>query len=153
MSRDPNYQRLLNSKRWKMLRQEYLRAHPLCERCKAEGLIRSAIDVHHKVPVESAHTLMEMEQLAFDWHNLQALCIPCHASIHKAERSHSKQAHKQREDDRLERWKQRQSKPNNNGIQTEIHAGPIREPSTYRDEEAKAQTDSESNGGSQGDVG
>ena len=71
MSRDPNYQRLLNSKRWKMLRQEYLRAHPLCERCKADGLIRSAIDVHHKVPVESAHTLMEMEQLAFDWHNLQ----------------------------------------------------------------------------------
>ena len=52
----------------------------------------------------------EMEQLAFDWHNLQALCIPCHASIHKAERSHSKQSHKQREDDRLERWKQRQGK-------------------------------------------
>ena len=38
MSRDPNYQRLLNSKRWKMLRQEYLLAHPLCERCKAEKL-------------------------------------------------------------------------------------------------------------------
>ena len=117
MSRDPNYQRLLNSKRWKMLRQEYLRAHPLCERCYQEGIeqtgkpyIRSAIDVHHKVPVESAHTLMEMEQLAFDWHHLQAMCIPCHASIHKAERSHSKQAHKQREDDRLERWKQRQGK-------------------------------------------
>ena len=111
MSRSKDYQRLLNSKRWKMLRQEYLRAHPLCERCKAEGLIRSAIDVHHKVPVESAHTLMEMELLAFDWHNLQALCIPCHASIHKAERSHSKQAHKQREDDRLERWKERQQRP------------------------------------------
>ena len=110
MSRDPNYQRLLNSKRWKMLRQEYLRAHPLCERCKAEGLIRSAIDVHHKVPVESAHTLAEMEQLAFDWHKLQAPCILFHASILKADRSHSKQAHKQREDDRLERWKQRQGK-------------------------------------------
>ena len=93
-----------------MLRQEYLRAHPLCERCKRDGLVRSAIDVHHKVPVESAHTIAEMEQLAYDWNNLQALCIPCHASIHKAERSHSKQAHKQREDDRLERWKERQQR-------------------------------------------
>ena len=120
MSRDPNYQRLLNSKRWKMLRQEYLRAHPLCERCYQEGieqtgkpLIRSAIDVHHVIPVESAHTIQEMEALCFNEapeQRLEALCIPCHASIHKAERSHSKQAHKQREDDRLERWKQRQGK-------------------------------------------
>ena len=115
MSRDPKYQRLLNSKRWKMLRQEYLRAHPLCERCYQDGieqtgkpLIRSAIDVHHKVPVESAHTLQEMEALCYDWNNLQALCIPCHAKTHKDERSHSKQAHRQREDDRFERWKAKQ---------------------------------------------
>ena len=108
MSRDPKYQRLLNSKRWKMLRQEYLRAHPLCERCKAEGYVRSAIDVHHKVPVESAHTLQEMEALCYDWNNIQALCIPCHAKTHKDERSHSKQAHRQREDDRFERWKAKQ---------------------------------------------
>ena len=114
MSRDPRYQRLLNSKRWKLLRQEYLRAHPLCERCKREGLVRSAIDVHHKVPVESAHSIQEMEQLAFDWNNLQALCIPCHIAVHAEQRSHSKQAHKQREDDRLERWKQRQTKPKSN---------------------------------------
>ena len=115
MSRDKRYQQLLNSKRWKQLRMSYLQQHPLCERCKREGieqtgkpLIRSAIDVHHKVPVESAHTLQEMEALCYDWNNLQALCIPCHAKTHKDERSHSKQAHKQREDDRLERWKQRQ---------------------------------------------
>ena len=118
MSRDPRYQRLLNSKRWKMLRQEYLRAHPLCERCKAEGYVRSAIDVHHKVPVESAHTLQEMEALCYDWNNLQALCIPCHAKTHKDERSHSKQAHRQREDDRFERWKQRQTRINNDDTGT-----------------------------------
>jgi len=110
MSRSKDYQRLLNSKRWKMLRQEYLRAHPLCERCRADGLVRSAIDVHHKVSVESARTIAEMEQLAYDWNNLQALCIPCHASIHKTERSHSKEAHKQREDDRLSQWISRQRK-------------------------------------------
>ena len=110
MSRSKDYQRLLNSKRWKMLRQEYLRAHPLCELCKREGYVRSAIDVHHVIPVESAHSIQEMEQLAFDWHNLQALCIPCHIKAHAEQRSHSKEAHRQREDDRLERWKQRQGK-------------------------------------------
>ena len=108
---------MLNSTRWKMLRQEYLRAHPLCERCHREGLeqrgkpyIRSAIDVHHKVPVESAHTIQEMEQLAYDWNNLQALCIPCHIKTHAEQQSHSKEAHKKREDDRLERWKARQQR-------------------------------------------
>ena len=104
MSRDPKYQRLLNSKRWKLLRQEYLRAHPLCEQCKAEGLIRSAIDVHHKIPVESARTPQEMEQLCFNPLNLQALCISCHAKIHREAKSHTKEAHQQREDERLERW-------------------------------------------------
>ena len=97
-----------------MLRQEYLRQHPLCERCKREGYVRSAIDVHHKVPVESAHSIQEMEQLTYDWNNLQALCIPCHIKAHAEQRSHSKQAHRQREDDRLERWKQRQTKPKSN---------------------------------------
>ena len=118
MSRDPNYQRLLNSKRWKMLRQEYLRAHPLCERCKAEGLIRSAIDVHHVIPVESAHTIQEMEALCFNEapeQQLEALCIPCHIKAHAEQRSHSKEAHQQREDDRMQRWIERQSKPKNNG--------------------------------------
>ena len=117
MSRDPNYQRLLNSKRWKMLRQEYLRQHPLCERCRADGLVRSAIDVHHVIPVESAHSIQEMEALCFNevaGQRLEALCIPCHIKAHAEQRSHSKQAHKQREDDRLERWKQRQTKPKSN---------------------------------------
>ena len=38
MSRDPRYQKLLNSKRWKMIRADYLRQHPLCERCRREGI-------------------------------------------------------------------------------------------------------------------
>ena len=67
--------------------------------------MRSAIDVHHKVPVESARTPQEMEQLCFNPSNLQALCISCHANIHRNAKSHTKAAHKQRERDRLERWK------------------------------------------------
>ena len=91
MSRDPRYQRLLNDRRWRELRIAYLREHPLCERCiregKAagvpEGYITPAIDVHHRVPVETAKTLQEMERLAYDWNNLEALCFTwIHLSLH-----------------------------------------------------------------------
>ena len=106
MSRDKNYQHLLNSKRWKQLRQWKLEQNPLCELCEREGKVVSAIDVHHKVPVESARTPDEMERLAFDPNNLQALCIPCHAKVHREARSHTRRSHEQRERDRLERWKE-----------------------------------------------
>ena len=102
MSRDPRYQRLLNSKRWKMIRADYLRQHPLCERCRREGIaagvlpdgyITSAVDVHHKTTVESAKTEQEMERLAYnlDGNNLEALCIPCHIRTHQEMRSHTKE--------------------------------------------------------------
>ena len=107
MSREPRYQRLLNSKRWKQLRQWKLQQNPLCELCEAEGFVRSAIDIHHKVPVESGRTPLEMEQLCFNPANLQALCIEHHADIHRQAKSHTKEAHKKREDDRLARWKER----------------------------------------------
>ena len=118
MSRDPKYQKLLNSKRWKQLRMAYLQKHPLCERCKREGLVRSAIDVHHVIPVESAHSIQEMEALCFNEvpeQRLEALCIPCHIKAHAEQRSHSKEAHQKREDDRMQRWIERQSKSKNNG--------------------------------------
>ena len=102
MSRDKRYQRLLNSKRWKMIRADYLRQHPLCERCRREGIeagvlpdgyITSAVDVHHKKPVESSKTEQEMERLAYnlDGNNLEALCIPCHIKTHQEMRSHTKE--------------------------------------------------------------
>lgn len=107
MSRDKDYQRLLNSKQWKRLRQWQLQREPLCEMCKLEGIITSAIDVHHKVPVESAHNLDDMARLCFNPDNLQSLCISCHANLHRQARSHSREAHKQREEDRLKRFIER----------------------------------------------
>ena len=106
MSRNKDYQRLLNSKRWKQLRQWKLQQNPLCELCEAKGFVQSAIDVHHKTPVESAHTPQEMEQLCFNPSNLQALCISCHSKVHREARSHTKASHQQRERDRFERWKE-----------------------------------------------
>lgn len=91
MSRDPRYQKLLNSPRWKNIRRAYLQQHPLCERCEREGFVRSAVDVHHKKPVESAKTEQEMERLAYDVSNLEALCIPCHIKTHQEMRSHTKE--------------------------------------------------------------
>ena len=119
MSRDPRYQKLLNAKRWKMIRAEYLRQHPLCERCYREGIeqtghpyITAAVDVHHKTPVEQGRTEQEMEYLAYNvgGNNLEALCIPCHIKTHQEMRSHSKEAHKQREEDRFQQWLARQSR-------------------------------------------
>ena len=104
MSRSKEYQRLLNDKRWKQLRIQYLQAHPLCEICAQDGYVRAAIDCHHKTPVESAKSRQEMERLCYDWNNLQALCIPCHVRVHKEQRSHSRKAHQQREQDRIKQW-------------------------------------------------
>ena len=96
MSRDPRYQRLLNSKRWmKVKRQVWQRASGLCERCKRDGIaergvpyITPGVDCHHKIPVESAKTEQEMERLAYDVGNIELLCIPCHIKTHQEMRSH-----------------------------------------------------------------
>ena len=101
------YVKLMNSKQWRVLRNQHLTEHPLCERCKQQGYIVAARCVHHITPVESGRTDAECEQLAFSSANLQSLCYQCHADIHKAERSHSKEAHKERERQRLEQWKAR----------------------------------------------
>ena len=90
MSRDPRYQKLLNSPRWKELRRAYLQQHPLCERCQREGFVTAAVDVHHKTPVESAKTEQEMERLAYNTANLEALCIPCHIKTHAEAKSHTR---------------------------------------------------------------
>ena len=96
MSRDPRYQRLLNSKRWmKVKRQVWQRASGLCERCKRDGIaergvpyITPGVDCHHKIPVESAKTEQERERLAYDVNNIELLCIPCHIKTHQEMRSH-----------------------------------------------------------------
>lgn len=114
MSRSKEYQRLLNDRRWKQLRTEYIQTHPLCEKCKEQGIIRSSVDVHHRRPVESVHTVREMENLCYDWRNLQALCIPCHIELHRQAQSHTRDGHQQREQDRLRQWLDRH-KPNADG--------------------------------------
>ena len=91
MSRDPRYQRLLNSNEWARVKAVvWKRAGGLCEQCKREGFIRAGVDCHHKVPVESAKTEEEMRRLAYDVNNIELLCVPCHIKTHKEMRSHTK---------------------------------------------------------------
>ena len=119
MSRDPKYQHLLNSMKWKRLRATYLQQHPLCERCLREGkaagiphgFITSAVDVHHKKPVESGSSQLEMEALCYDPKNLEALCIPCHIKTHQEMRSHTSEAVKANKEKARQRFLE-QNDPN-----------------------------------------
>ena len=100
MSRDKNYQRLLNSPRWREVKSlVWRRANGLCERCIREGkaagvpdgYITPGVDCHHIKPVESGRTVMEMEQLCDNPANIELLCIPCHVKTHQEMRSHTKE--------------------------------------------------------------
>ena len=110
MSRDKNYQRLLNSKRWKQLRAWKLERNPLCELCEAEGKVSAAVDVHHIDPIEGSMSLQEMEARCFNPNNLQCLCIPCHRKVHTQMRSNTKEGHQQRQADEVARWLERNAR-------------------------------------------
>lgn len=82
MAKDKEYNELIHTARWLKLRRDILTAHPLCQRCEADGLLTPAVEVHHVRPVEEAFTHAEREQRMYDPHNLQALCHGCHVKVH-----------------------------------------------------------------------
>jgi 5-methylcytosine-specific restriction endonuclease McrA len=57
---------------WQKYRAGYLRAHPLCVMCMADGRVTSATVVDHITPHRGN------EHLFWDEANHQALCGPCH---------------------------------------------------------------------------
>ena len=96
---------IYNSREWKELRIAKLRStNGLCEECLKHGIVTSARCVHHVVPIETARTKDEMKRLAFDAHNLMALCQPCHARIHKELGSNTAKIVRQRAEARQDRW-------------------------------------------------
>lgn len=106
MSRDPRYQKLLNSRRWRELRAWKLaQTEGYCEICYREGwrgIDALAVDIHHIRPVEEAKTVEGPDGMAarcFDPSNLMALCVKHHIEIHTKAGSHKKEnvhANKQR---------------------------------------------------------
>lgn len=92
MSRNPYYIKMINSRQWKQLRLEKLKANPICEVCNANHLSTLATEVHHIIPVESVPHESQMRKLMFSYSNLNSLCHACHVNIHKMAFSHSKES-------------------------------------------------------------
>lgn len=96
--RHRKYISLLNNRRWwGEVRVNQLRSHPLCQICQKEGLLRSAVDVHHIKPVEAATDAVgdTMEDRCYNPNNLISLCVECHIKIHKQMKSHQGQMARQ----------------------------------------------------------
>ena len=108
MSRDKRYQRLLNDKRWKLLRaQVFRRAGGLCELCKAEGFITPGVDVHHIRPVEQAKSVEGpdgMRARCYNPDNCQLLCVACHIKVHQDMRTHTKEKVKENKERARQRF-------------------------------------------------
>ena len=115
MSRDPKYQRLLNSPRWaETKRIVWQRADGRCEVCREEGIaagvlpdgyVRPGKDCHHIVPVETARTLAEMERLCYDPNNIKLVCVEHHIAIHRQMGKGTKANRQERAAERQARWR------------------------------------------------
>ena len=97
-------QTIYNSREWRELREQKLRANPLCELCQQKGIVTAAHQVHHIHPIEDSHSVQEMRKWAFMYENLQSVCDQCHADIHKAEGKGTKALSIERAKQRQDRW-------------------------------------------------
>ena len=72
-----------NSKYWKILRNQFIREHPLCYDCILEGRSTPAEEVHHLIPFYSGKDDNERWNLLLDPNNLVSLCIKHHHMRHR----------------------------------------------------------------------
>ena len=61
---------------WRKVRERKRATDPLCERCKQLGRTTATAIVHHILPLVDGGARLDMA-------NLQSLCVPCHAEVHK----------------------------------------------------------------------
>ena len=97
-------QTIYNSREWRELREQKLRANPLCELCQQKGIVTAAHQVHHIHPIEDSHSVQEMRKWAFMYENLQSVCDQCHNDIHKSEGKGTKALAIERAKQRQDRW-------------------------------------------------
>lgn len=102
MAHSALYIRIMNSARWRKLRDQKRAANPLCEECLKEGVYTPTQCIHHLNEIEGGKDERECIERAFTWNNLQSLCFAHHKMAHTG--SHKKEAHKQRQADRLAQW-------------------------------------------------
>jgi 5-methylcytosine-specific restriction protein A len=70
--KDDPFRRLYASKTWRRAREAKLAIDPLSERCKANGRIEAATEVHHRIAVRDGGD-------PFDVAGLESLRKPCHS--------------------------------------------------------------------------
>ena len=81
--RKQEYQEVYQDKRWMKLRNHKRRVNPLCERCEGMNKVVPMKEVHHRKPFQEGRTKEEIEELAYDWENLESVCPECHEARHK----------------------------------------------------------------------
>ena len=68
----PEHAKLYNSRRWRGLRNFYIKRNPLCIECKKNNTITAGQCVDHIKPVSEGGDF-------YSWDNLITLCNRCHA--------------------------------------------------------------------------
>ena len=76
-------QDIYNTPQWKKLSKAYIMANPLCEECLEKGIVKEAKHIHHIQSFMTVDDMLKRKELAYDWNNLQALCVECHQIKHK----------------------------------------------------------------------
>ena len=90
MSRNPKYIKMIQSQRWRNLRNRKIAKQPLCERCVEKQRTTLASEVHHIKPVETGTTYQQMHFLMFNFDNLMSVCKSCHVELHRTLNSYDK---------------------------------------------------------------
>lgn len=72
------FDKFYRSKEWQLLRnQKWVASDGLCEMCRAKGIIKSAKEIHHVVPIDVDWSKR------LEYENLIALCSDCHNEQHE----------------------------------------------------------------------
>lgn len=81
-------QDIYNTPEWKRLSKAFKMANPLCQKCLEKGIITPAAHIHHKVSFMQFNDELKRKEVAYDWDNLQSLCVQCHNEIHNHHSQH-----------------------------------------------------------------
>ena len=65
--------------KWMRTRAQYFARYPLCAHCHARGDVALAVELDHVTPLSQGGA-------AWDWVNLQGLCLSCHLVKTRSER-------------------------------------------------------------------
>lgn len=77
MNYNEKYSTFYNSKEWKILRKnKWESSNGLCEKCLEKGIVKSGVEVHHKIPIKKNWSKR------LDYDNLILLCKECHNDAH-----------------------------------------------------------------------